>query len=66
MMKTNKSYSKRLKTTKDGRVLARKSGRNHFNAKENQAIKSTKKNQVEFKMSNKDKSLFLVNIKAGN
>ena len=33
-MKTNKSYSKRLKLTKNGKVLARKPGFNHFNAKQ--------------------------------
>lgn len=33
-MKTNKSYTKRLKVTKNGKILARKPGQNHFNAKE--------------------------------
>lgn len=32
-MKTNKSFSKRLKVTKSGKILARKPGKNHFNAK---------------------------------
>ena len=32
--KTNKSYTKRLKITKTGKVLARKAGQHHFNAKE--------------------------------
>ncbi|MBI5140430.1 MAG: 50S ribosomal protein L35 [Candidatus Vogelbacteria bacterium] len=32
-MKTNKSYSKRIKVTKSGKVLARKPGKCHFNAK---------------------------------
>ena len=33
-MKTNKSYTKRLKVTKNGKIIARKAGQNHFNAKE--------------------------------
>lgn len=33
-MKTNKSYSKRIKVTKNGKLVARKQGQNHFNARE--------------------------------
>ncbi len=33
-MKTNKSFSKRLKVTRTGKIIARKPGKNHFNAKE--------------------------------
>ena len=33
-MKTNKSYTKRLKVTKNGKIVARKAGQNHFNAKQ--------------------------------
>lgn len=33
-MKTNKSYTKRIKVTKNGKILARKSGQSHYNAKE--------------------------------
>lgn len=33
-MKTNKSYSKRIKVTKNGKLVARKPGQNHFNARE--------------------------------
>ena len=36
-MKTNKSFTKRLKLTKTGKVLARKPGQNHFNAKESRS-----------------------------
>ncbi len=52
-MKTNKSYNKRLKVTKKGKILARKSGQNHFNAKESKSKKMAKKNLVSFKISNK-------------
>lgn len=63
MIKTNKSYTKRLKVTKSGKVLSRKSGQNHFNAKERRSVKDNKKKRVEFPMTNKEKSRFLVNIK---
>ena len=36
-MKTNKSFSKRLKVTRTGKIIARKPGKNHFNAKESRA-----------------------------
>ncbi|MDP2641832.1 MAG: hypothetical protein Q8P21_00870 [bacterium] len=63
-IKTNKSYSKRLKMTKSGKLLARKSGQNHFNAKERHATKATKGRDAEFHMKNKERSRFLVNIKS--
>ena len=61
-MKTNKSYTKRLKVTKTGKILARKSGQNHFNSKERRGAKSIKNRGTEFHMSNKERSRFLVNI----
>ena len=33
-MKTNKSFTKRLKVTRKGKIVARKPGQNHYNAKE--------------------------------
>lgn len=36
-MKTNKSFSKRLKLTRTGKIVARKPGKNHFNAKESRS-----------------------------
>jgi len=33
-MKTNKAFSKRVKVTRQGKIVARKPGQNHFNAKE--------------------------------
>jgi ribosomal protein L35 len=33
-MKTNKSFSKRLRVTKNGKILSRKAGQNHFNSKD--------------------------------
>lgn len=62
-IKTNKSYTKRLKVTKNGKILARKSGQNHFNAKESAKKQMTKKRMTEFHMTNKEKSRFLANTK---
>ena len=36
-MKTNKSFTKRLKITRKGKLVARRPGQNHFNAKESRA-----------------------------
>jgi len=33
-MKTNKSFTKRIRITKNGKLLARKKGHGHFNAKQ--------------------------------
>lgn len=58
-MKTNKSYTKRLRVTKNGKILARKPGQNHFNAKESGRSGLAKGRTVAVKMSNKDRGRFL-------
>lgn len=60
-MKTNKSYTKRLRVTKKGKILARKSGQNHFNSRQSGQTKLAKGRSVAIKMNNKDKSRFLSN-----
>jgi ribosomal protein L35 len=60
-MKTNKSYMKRLKVTKNGKILARSKGQNHFNSKESRRSQLAKKKSIPFHMTNKEKSRFLVN-----
>ncbi len=62
-MKTNKSFQKRIKVSKNGKLRVRKTGQNHFNAKENSSARGAKGRSSEFHMSNKDRSRFLVNIK---
>lgn len=62
-IKTNKSFAKRIKVTKRGKLLVRKTGQNHFNAKENSSEKGAKGRNSEFHMSNKERSRFLVNLK---
>lgn len=58
-MKTNKSYTKRLKVTKNGKILARKPGQNHFNSRASGARTIAGRRMSEFKMTGKEKSRFL-------
>ncbi len=58
-MKTNKSYTKRLKVTKNGKIIARKAGQNHFNAKERGGARLTRKRTTTIQMSNRDRRRFL-------
>lgn len=60
-MKTNKSYAKRLKVTKNKKIIARKSGLNHFNAKMSRAEQLDKKRTKKVTMSKKDVQRFLAN-----
>ena len=61
-IKTNKSFLKRFKVTKNGKILSRKPGQNHFNAKERSRTSMSKKRMVHVFMDNKAKSRFLVNM----
>lgn len=61
-MKTNKSYKKRLKVTKKGKIVAKKPGLNHFNGKESRLKQLDKKRTRNIKMTNKSKDRFLSNI----
>ncbi len=58
-MKTNKSFTKRIRVTRTGKLLARKSGQDHFNAKERGRTKGDKKRGVQLVMSNRLKRRFL-------
>lgn len=57
--KTNKSFTKRLKVTKNGKILARKPGFNHFNAKQSRVKQLAGKKPVEFQMTNKSIARFI-------
>lgn len=59
MIKTNKSYTKRLKVTRRGKIIARKAGQNHFNAKESRGSQLNRRRTTLLKMKNKDRSRFL-------
>lgn len=52
-MKTNKSYSKRVRVTKTGKLVARAKGQNHFNAKERSGAKGAKRRSVSLAVSNR-------------
>jgi ribosomal protein L35 len=57
--KTNKSYSKRIKVTKTGKIVARKAGGNHFNAKEPRSKQLNRQGKKPLFMTNKAKNQFL-------
>lgn len=60
-MKTNKSYTKRLRLTKKGKILSRAPGQNHFNAKRSGSETMRHKRVGHVKMSNQERSRFLPN-----
>ena len=61
-MKTQKSYAKRVKVTKAGKVLVRHPGTNHFNAKMSRATQLNHKNRHELVISEKMRQRFLQNL----
>lgn len=60
-MKTNKSYTKRIKVTKNGKLIARKAGQNHFNARQTGSQRLNRKRTQSLKISAKNRSRFLTN-----
>lgn len=61
-MKTNKSYNKRLKVSKNGKIKARKPGQNHFNARNSRNKQIQKKSLADFVISNRDKRRFIQSV----
>lgn len=61
-MKTNKSFSKRLKVTGTGKLIARKSGFNHFNAKQSRTTQLQGRKGRSFRIDTKSKSHLLPKI----
>lgn len=59
MMKTNKSFAKRLKITKNGKIISRKPGFNHFNAKQSRKKQLAGRKGQNFVIKNKPKSHLL-------
>lgn len=60
--KTTKSYAKRLKVTRNGKIIARKPGQNHYNAKERSRVSSSKHRMQTIHMGTKDLGRFLPNL----
>lgn len=58
-MKTNKAYTKRLRVTKTGKILARKQGGNHYNAKESRSTQLARKTPMKIGLTSKAKARFL-------
>ncbi len=58
-MKTNKSYLKRIRVTKNGKLIVRKIGQNHFNAKASGSKRSAKRRSVSLALSNRVRRRFL-------
>ena len=58
-MKSNKSFLKRLRVTKKGKILARVAGHNHFNAKRSGSEHQRKNRIVGVKLNAEMKSRFL-------
>jgi len=61
-MKTNKAYTKRLKVTKNGKILMRGKGQNHFNAKARRRAQLGRKRMVRLQMKRGDIARFLPNL----
>ena len=57
-MKTNKSYSKRIRVTKHGKLIARKPGQGHFNAKESGNKTRAKRSTVILKLGQRARRRF--------
>ncbi|MEK7535589.1 MAG: 50S ribosomal protein L35 [Patescibacteria group bacterium] len=60
--KTNKSFTKRIKITRNGKFLVRKAGQNHFNAKASRSSQLDAKRGRVFHMSAKTIARNLPNI----
>lgn len=59
MKKTNKSFAKRLRVTKKGKILRRKQGLCHFNAKRKRSKQLTAKHLQIFNISKKTLGKYL-------
>ncbi|MFZ2593835.1 MAG: 50S ribosomal protein L35 [Minisyncoccia bacterium] len=60
-MKTNKSYTKRLRVTKNGKIIARMPGQNHFNSRVSRASAMAKRRKQTINIGAKDMARFLPN-----
>ncbi len=58
-MKTNKSYTKRIKVTKNGKLVARKPGQNHFNARQSGTKRLSRKRTQLLSLSKRITRRFL-------
>ena len=63
-MKTNKSFTKRIKITRNGKLVARKPGQNHFNAKESQSGRQNRRRKDLVMFDSKTMQRYITTVKA--
>lgn len=63
MIKSNKSFTKRLKITRKGKLMARKAGQNHFNAKERQSGRLNRRGESNLSLPAKVKQRYITTVK---
>jgi ribosomal protein L35 len=63
MAKTNKSFQKRLRITRSGKVLSRIPGQNHFNAKERRTKQLKQRGWQDFNIDKKTLKYYLPHAK---
>ena len=61
-MKTNKSYTKRIKITKTGKLISRRPGHNHFNAKAKRSKQMEQNRPQQLHFKNKMIGRYLSNL----
>ncbi|HEU4677269.1 MAG TPA: 50S ribosomal protein L35 [Candidatus Paceibacterota bacterium] len=60
-MKTNKSYTKRIKVTKNGKLVARKAGQNHFNSRQTGRQRQNRSRTQTLSITKRARNRFLAN-----
>ena len=58
-MKTNKSYTKRIRVTRNGKLMVRVKGQNHFNAKSSGSTRNAKRRSIKLNLTAKVRARFL-------
>ena len=58
-MKSNKSYLKRIRVTRTGKLMVRAKGQNHFNAKQSGSKRSGKRRPVALALTASVRRRFL-------
>lgn len=58
-MKTNKSFTKRIRVTKKGKLVVRKKGQDHYNAQESGSTRRTKNQDQSLTVTNRVRRSYL-------
>ena len=58
-MKVNKSYTKRIRVTRNGKLVVRRPGQNHYNAKQSGAQRSAKRRMTTLTLNARVRRRFL-------